>query len=72
MKLTKDDMSLLKQMVQLIKGVIEMKPEEFVEAVEGKEEEKPVEKKATKKKKTTKKKTTKKTTKKRKTKKNAE
>ena len=68
MKLTKDDMSLLKQMVQLIKGVIEMKPEEFVEAVEGKEEEKPVEKKATKKKKTT----TKKTTKKRKTKKNAE
>ncbi|MCW4052593.1 MAG: hypothetical protein NWE78_05230 [Candidatus Bathyarchaeota archaeon] len=68
MKLTKDDMSLLKQMVQLIKGVIEMKPEEFVEAVEGKEEEKPVEKK----KKTTKKKTTKKTTKKRKTKKNAE
>lgn len=64
MKLTKDDMSLLKQMVQLIKGVIEMKPEEFVEAVEGKEEEKPVEKK----KKTTKKKTTKK----RKTKKNAE
>ena len=70
MKTTKDDMKLIKQMIQFLKSVTDMTPEEVVELSTGTKDEKIEEKKVKKKaKKKTKKKTKKVTQKEKKVKK---
>jgi hypothetical protein len=66
MKTTKDDMKLIKQMIQFLKSVTDMTPEEIVELSTGAEPKKIEEKKVKKK---TKKKTKKATQKKKRVKK---
>lgn len=71
MKTTRDDMDLIKQMIQFLKGVSDMTPEEVVALSTGKKAEKIEEKKVKKKtkKKKVKKKTKKETQKKKRVKK---